>query len=87
MYAVEQDYARPTLDIDFLGHEISNNMEGLIQVFAEICAIEDHEDGVRFDFETIIAEEINETKDYVGTRLTIVARLDSMSYQPEIYYH
>lgn len=78
MYAIEQDYARPTLDIDFLGHEISNDRNELIKVFAEICTIEDHEDGVRFDFEKILAEEINETKDYVGTRLTIVARLDTM---------
>ena len=65
MYAVEQDYARPTLDIDFLGYQISNDMNELINVFAEICAIEDHEDGVRFDFEKITAEEINEAKDYV----------------------
>lgn len=78
MYAVEQDYARPTLDIDFLGHEINNDKDGLIKVFAEICAIEDYEDGVRYDFDKITAEEINETKDYVGTRLTIVARLDSI---------
>jgi len=78
MYAVEQDYARPTLDIDFLGYEISNDMDGLINVFAEICALEDYDDGVRFDFEKITAEEINEARDYIGTRLTIVARLDSI---------
>ncbi len=77
MYTIERDYARPTLDIDFLGHGISNDRDELIKVFAEICAIEYHEDGVRFDFEKILAEPINETKDYVGTRLSIVARLDT----------
>lgn len=78
MYAVEQDYARPTLDIDFLGHEINNDMDGLINIFAEICAIEDETDGVKFDFEKITAEEINEAKDYVGIRLTILSRLDTI---------
>lgn len=78
MYAVEQDYARPTLDIDFLGHEINNDMDGLINIFAEICGIEDQDDGVKFDLEKITAEEINEAKDYVGIRLTIVSRLDTI---------
>lgn len=78
MYAIEKDYARPTLDIDFHGHELSNDMDDLTKVFSEICAIEDHEDGVRFEYEKITAEVINEAKDYVGTRLSIVARLDTI---------
>jgi len=78
MYVIDQDYARPTLDIDFLGYEMSNDSDKLIKIFAEICAIEDHEDGVRFDFENISAEAINETKDYVGTRLTIITRIDTI---------
>ena len=78
MYAIEQNYARPTLDIDFLGDQMSNDMSELVKVFAEICAIDDPEDGVVFDFADITAEPINEAKDYVGTRLSIVATLDTI---------
>ena len=38
----------------------------------------DPADGITFDLETISAEEINETKDYVGTRLSITAYLDTI---------
>lgn len=78
MYAIEQNYARPTLDIDFLGSQMSNEMSELIKVFAEISAVHDPEDGVVFDFEHITVEPINEAKDYVGTRLSMVARLDTL---------
>lgn len=46
MYAFEQFAARPTLDIDFLGLNISNDGEHLIKVFQEICAVPCEEDGV-----------------------------------------
>lgn len=75
---MEKEYARPTLDIDFLGLDISNDLESLKEVFREICSIDDPDTGVYFDLDTISAEEINETKDYVGTRLSIVAYLDSI---------
>nr|WP_121270876.1 nucleotidyl transferase AbiEii/AbiGii toxin family protein [Pedobacter schmidteae] len=78
LYAMEKEYARPTLDIDFLGLDISNDLESLKEVFREICSIDDPDTGVYFDLDTISAEEINETKDYVGTRLSIVAYLDSI---------
>jgi len=78
LYAMEKEYARPTLDIDFLGLGISNDLESLKQVFRVICSIDDPDTGVYFDLDTISAEEINETKNYVGTRLSIVAYLDSI---------
>lgn len=78
LYAIEKEYARPTLDIDFLGLNINNDIESLKEVFREICSIDDPETGVYFDLDTISAEEINELNDYVGTRLSIVAYLDSI---------
>ena len=37
LYAFERFAARPTLDIDFLGHDISNEGAAIIAAFKEIC--------------------------------------------------
>lgn len=36
LYALEKEYARPTLDIDFLGLNISNDLESLKEVFRDM---------------------------------------------------
>jgi hypothetical protein len=59
-----------------LGYQINNGLIELKQVFADICSISYPQDGVYFDLRTISAEEISETKDYAGVRLTITAHLD-----------
>ena len=46
MYAYERFSARPTLDIDFLGSNISNDGERIINAFKEICAVPCDEDGI-----------------------------------------
>ena len=38
LYAFERFAARPTLDIDFLGHDISNEGAAIIAAFREICS-------------------------------------------------
>ena len=38
MYAHEGFAARPTLDIDFLGNNISNDGERIVAAFREICS-------------------------------------------------
>lgn len=78
LYAIEKELARPTLDIDFLGLRINNDLESIKTAFREICNFSDLEDGVTFDLDSIFAEEINETKDYVGVRLSVTAHLDSV---------
>lgn len=39
MYAYERFAARPTLDIDFLGNNISNKGSSIIAAFKEICSV------------------------------------------------
>lgn len=79
MYAYEHFAARPTLDIDFLGMNISNQGERIATVFREICSVPCEEDGVVFDVEKISYKDITEFKDYHGIRLNIPVRMDTIS--------
>lgn len=79
MYAYERFAARPTLDIDFLGNNLSNEGENIIAVFKEICAVPFEEDGVTFDIENITAQNITEFKDYHGVRLSIPVKMDTIA--------
>jgi predicted nucleotidyltransferase component of viral defense system len=77
LYAFEKDFPRPTLDIDFLGIKIKNDIVTIKSVFHEILAIS-YSDGIQFDISTINAEEINESDTYQGIRVTFTANLDSI---------
>ena len=79
MYAYERFAARPTLDIDFLGNNISNEGTSIIAAFKEICSVPFEEDGVVFDVEHITAQNITEFKYYHGIRLSIPVMMDSIS--------
>ncbi len=79
MYAYERFSARPTLDIDFLGANISNDGEKIINAFKEICAIPCEEDGVNYDITRITAQNITEFKDYPGIRLSIPVTMDTIA--------
>lgn len=79
MYAYERFAARPTLDIDFLGNNISNESASIISAFKEICSVPYEEDGVIFDVEKITAQNITEFKDYHGIRLSIPVSMDTIS--------
>lgn len=79
MYAYEQFAARPTLDIDFLGNNISNDGERIVSAFREICAIPCEEDGVVFDKENITAKNITEFKEYHGIRLSIPVKMGTIA--------
>lgn len=79
MYAYERFSARPTLDIDFLGNNISNDGERIISAFKEICAVPCEEDGVNFDLSHITAQNITEFKDYHGIRLSIPVTMDTIA--------
>lgn len=78
MYAYERFAARPTLDIDFLGNNISNDGNSIIAAFREICSIPCEEDGVYFEVDKITAQNITEFKDYHGIRLSIPVRMDTI---------
>ncbi|WP_195202889.1 nucleotidyl transferase AbiEii/AbiGii toxin family protein [Phocaeicola massiliensis] len=79
MYAYERFAARPTLDIDFLGNNISNEGTSIIAAFKEICSVPFEEDGVIFDVGHITAQNITEFKDYHGIRLSIPVKMDSIA--------
>lgn len=79
MYAYERFAARPTLDIDFLGNNISNEGESIITAFKEICSVPCEEDGVTFDVDNITAQNITEFKDYHGVRLSIPVSMDTIA--------
>lgn len=79
LYAFERFAARPTLDIDFLGRDISNEGAAVIAAFKEICSVPCEEDGIFFDIERIIAQNITEFKDYHGIRLSIPVKMDTIS--------
>ncbi|WP_352423535.1 nucleotidyl transferase AbiEii/AbiGii toxin family protein [Proteiniphilum sp.] len=78
LYAFEKEYPRPTLDIDFLGVKIKNDVAHIKEIFIEICGLACEEDGVNFDINSIATEEITEQKDYTGIRLSLVAHLDTI---------
>lgn len=78
LYAHERFMARPTLDIDFMGHYIDNDKENVKKVFAEICAIPYQQDGVTFYTETLRTEDIAVEKKYPGVRLTLGASIDTI---------
>lgn len=78
LYALEQEKARPTVDIDFSGNRISGDRSKIHSIFTEICRIEDKSDGIRFDQDEIQSTEINENRIYKGIRLTITARMDTI---------
>ncbi len=77
LYAFETEIPRPTLDIDFLGMKIKNDVHTTKNVFKEILTIS-CDDGIQFDTSTIDAEEINEGKAYQGVRAIFTAKLDSI---------
>lgn len=79
MYAYEKFSARPTLDIDFLGNNISNEGTSIVAAFKEICSVPYDEDGVIFDIDKITSQNITEFKDYHGIRLSIPVKMDTIA--------
>jgi predicted nucleotidyltransferase component of viral defense system len=67
---------RPTRDIDFLGSKIPNEIKDLVEVIKEILIIKT-EDGLRFDSESVEAENITEDGDYKGVRIKFYVFLEN----------
>lgn len=77
LYAFDEFVPRPTLDIDFMGRQISNDKENLLKVFREIVTTDAPEDGISFILESIKAQDITVEKKYPGVRINISATLGS----------
>lgn len=74
LYIISNYKGRPTRDIDFLGHQISNDMDEISNAFKEICKIS-IEDGIVFDFENLKVEIIRKDAKYEGVRVVVNAYL------------
>ena len=68
---------RPTRDIDFLGSIISNEIDDLVEVIKEILNAINYDDGLRFDSDSVDAENIVEDGDYQGVRIKFYAYLEN----------
>ncbi|MDR1370346.1 MAG: nucleotidyl transferase AbiEii/AbiGii toxin family protein [Dysgonamonadaceae bacterium] len=84
LYALVKETPRPTLDIDFLGLDFSNEMDNIKNAFIEILSIECEEDGVIFDAKSIVTTELIGNKRYAGIRVSYIAHLDSVRQQMQI---
>ncbi len=78
LYAYQSLKSRPTIDIDFMGEKINNDINHIRVVFQKICSVICLEDGVEFLHNQITSESINIDKNYEGVRIHIPAKLDSV---------
>ena len=66
--------SRATRDIDFLAY-VDNSPANLAAIFREVCTIDDPDDGLIFDPDTIEAKRIKEDADYEGVRIRLRGQL------------
>lgn len=66
------------MDVDFLGQNISSNKDHIKDVFSNICTQTCSEDGLTFDSENILVEDIMINKEYKGIRVQLTAHLDTI---------
>ena len=83
LYSIQGNTARPTVDIDFSGNIISNDIEEIKKMFLQILAIETN-DGVIFNAETLNSSEINEQNQYTGVRVKVIAQLANIKQNIQI---
>lgn len=83
IYAVQGIKSRPTIDVDLLGTQISNDIETLCGVFRQICTIES-EDEVAFNPKSVVGELITQQDKYNGVRLYIDATFHTVKQRIQI---
>lgn len=66
---------RATVDIDFLGHELTSQPEQIIAAFARAAILPFPEDGVLFDGDSITGDTIRADAEYHGVRIKITGHL------------
>lgn len=77
LYAYKGEFSRPTLDLDFMGENISREKETLVSAFQEIFRGVS-EDGVMFDEESLKVEDITVENKYPGVRIEILGTMGSV---------
>ena len=79
-----KEKSKITRDIDFLGLNISSDHSILKRVVTEICAVEYMEDGVIFNVDSLVLEDIIKDGNYQGTRIHITGYLDRTKQRIQI---
>ena len=75
LFAIWRDVpGRPTRDIDLLGFGQINH-DRLRQVFIDVCNADVVEDGLRFDADSIVTDDIRDDQEYHGVRVRLAAFL------------
>ncbi|MFW5982873.1 MAG: nucleotidyl transferase AbiEii/AbiGii toxin family protein [bacterium] len=77
LYLLQGNKARPTVDIDFSGQELSNEIDIIRNIFTEIL-IKDCKDQVIFDVENMQLTPITEHNQYSGIRIKLTAGLSNI---------
>jgi predicted nucleotidyltransferase component of viral defense system len=83
IYAMQGIKSRPTIDVDLLGTQISNDIEILCEVFRKICIVQS-EDEVAFNPESVVGELITQQDKYNGVRLYIDASFHTVRQRIQI---
>lgn len=84
LFGIELELGRPTRDIDFLGKALPSDLDLIKTVFREIASTKVHDDGVRFDPESVRTDKIKEDADYEGVRVKMDAYLDKATVTLQI---
>ncbi|MFZ4412698.1 MAG: nucleotidyl transferase AbiEii/AbiGii toxin family protein [Bacteroidales bacterium] len=83
IYAMQGLKSRPTIDVDLLGTQISNDIEVLCDVFRQICTIHS-DDEVSFNPESVVGELITQQDKYNGVRLNIEASFHTVRQRIQV---
>lgn len=83
IYATQGIKSRPTIDIDLMGKQMSNDIEELRIVFLQICEIPS-DDEVQFNPQSVTGELITQQDKYNGVRLFIEAAFHTVRQRLQI---
>jgi hypothetical protein len=84
LYAWEGLTTRPTLDVDLLGWQISNDLNSIKVIFQEICGIDYPKDCVIYNFSKLEVSEIVKEGNYTGVRIKVPVNLGQISQRLHI---
>lgn len=79
----DEDTHRPTKDIDLLGMGPIDEQK-LLEIFRDICKAEVPDDGVHFNPDSIVVEEIRQGEFYHGYRVKIRASLGTAEIRVQV---
>jgi hypothetical protein len=82
--AWESPIFRPTMDIDMLAHQTSNEIPEIERLIRTICDTEIAPDGLEFNPQSVQGERIVEDADYEGVRISFSGNLDTAKIRMQV---